>query len=204
MPSMAPHFSVQGEYVSMHLSDGNPRRWPRERKLADPDSDTIDYLVPADPNDEHDAHSLLKWKCKIGGFLMDFHKRAEPNQNYYLTDFPDGYRLFVHRKGSKANPRRDCYLYGSANVTVFRSAAEFFFHAKWIVDGCQYGNNRKPRACGCKYCDPTANQAEISAKWDNRHPKQKSLGRSRPSSQNAPRIMRVKTYPGIGGAVYRD
>lgn len=84
-----------------------------------------------------------------------------------------------------------CYR-GSATVTVFRSPAEFFFHAKWILLGCP---KRDPRAtpaldeelfgpplpeeytdrCGCTYCGGVS-QTYISTHFSNYHPKKQVQG----------------------------
>lgn len=42
----------------------------------------------------------------------------------------------------------------------FRSPAEFFFHAKWLMEGMK-------GACRCAYCDPSRTQGEISEKYSN-------------------------------------
>lgn len=78
------------------------------------------------------------------------------------------------------------HLRGSATVTVFRSPAEFFFHAKWISLGCPKPDQSSPGdpdedlfgppppeeledRCGCKYC-AGVDQSYISRNFSNYKP----------------------------------
>jgi hypothetical protein len=75
------------------------------------------------------------------------------------------------------------YRSGSSTVTVFRSPAEFFFHAKWILLGCPKPDPEAPLPlddelfgpplpeeytdrCGCTYC-ARVSQGYISTHFSN-------------------------------------
>lgn len=84
----------------------------------------------------------------------------------------------------------DChviYIRGSTTAAPFRSPAEFFFHAKWILEGCpkpdvpsqfDEGLWGKPLPedfidqCGCTYCAKTP-QDYISRTYSNYIPAKK-------------------------------
>lgn len=82
-----------------------------------------------------------------------------------LLKFPEGYTLWLHKKGVEtdpANPRIDAYLYG-ARHTVFRSPMEFVEHAIWLMRG-------KVGQCLCKYCTPDQSQLDIDDRLDRVEP----------------------------------
>lgn len=136
--------------------------------------------MPPEPNgqgevnyyDTADRHKIRHWKRKLGWFVVehvlqpDFHRgtgQTLPEPDYaMLYDFPKNYKLYVHRKGHRHDPREDAYLYGSRYVHVFRSPEEFAPHLKWLMDGSPLKPSGDPN-CKCKYCDPTRKQREISA-----------------------------------------
>lgn len=92
------------------------------------------------------------WKKKIGNYLARevLKLNGAEAKEYTITDFPDNYILLQHRKGDKANPRTDCYLENTGNAPQFRSPAEFFYHAKWLVQ--KPGKDGSYEPCQCRYC----------------------------------------------------
>jgi len=156
----------------------------------------IDYMhecTGADP--------ILKlWKTKIGSFLAQ-HVLKLPDakyRKYILSSLPEGYNLFDHRKGDRYNPRHDAYLYGSKTAAVFRSPAEFFFHAKWILLGCPTpgsvpGHNEElwgpalpeeiTDRCACTYCAGTS-QEYISKNFSNYTPSKRAHKEKETSAQS--------------------
>ncbi|KAJ3327321.1 hypothetical protein HDU76_012003 [Blyttiomyces sp. JEL0837] len=78
-----------------------------------------------------------------------------------IEEFPSGYKLFFHMRGS--GDRFDLYLYGHPSGRRFRSPNEFMPHLKWLSGG----NPSNP--CLCKVCggvssySPTATTASSIA-----------------------------------------
>lgn len=121
---------------------------PSEAILLDGNVDFY-YKLPAD------SKQVLWWKKKIGTWLARNVLRLDDavarRRRYYITDFPDNYVLYQHRKGQKDDPRTDCYLDSSGRAPRFRSPAEFVEHAAWLI------RKRDPETlermnCACKYC----------------------------------------------------
>ncbi|KAF8578703.1 hypothetical protein K439DRAFT_454879 [Ramaria rubella] len=181
-----PPYSVYGNAITLHCTDGNPAFRPTNGELIPIrlEDGSIDYMHECTGDDP----TLQAWKVKIGTFLAVWVLNLPPRQKYFLSSLPQGYSLFVHKKGDRFNPRCDAYLRGSYTVTVFRSPAEFFFHAKWILLGCP-----KPRPqpsylheelfgpplpeeytdrCGCTYCSGVS-QTYISTNFSHYHPKKR-------------------------------
>jgi hypothetical protein len=95
--------------------------------------------------------------------IIDKKKPVSPPRK--LLKFPEGYTLWLHKKGvetNPANPRTDAYLYGAPG-TVFRSPMEFVEHAIWLM-------RRKVGRCLCKYCTPGQNQLDIDDRLDRVEP----------------------------------
>lgn len=70
-------------------------------------------------------------------------------RDYILTDFPLGYRLYCHKKGTRVghdDVRHDFYIYGAGYK--FRSANEALFHFAWLMRGMP------KRRCICVYDTP--------------------------------------------------
>ncbi|RPD68611.1 hypothetical protein L226DRAFT_540516 [Lentinus tigrinus ALCF2SS1-7] len=111
------------------------------------------------------------WREKIGKYLWDHVVKEDMRKKgvrvtaspdtFILAAFPKHYKLWIHRKGDPADPRRDHYLYGSRYVDRFRSPAEFFLHMRWILEGMPLKPNGRPD-CKCCYCDGSRTQGEIS------------------------------------------
>jgi Transcription-silencing protein, cryptic loci regulator Clr2 len=120
------------------------------------------YRLPKD-----NSHTLL-WKQKIGTWiaknvlLLDDARKG--HRLYYLKDFPENYVLYQQRKGHKDDPRTDCYLESNGRVHQFRSPAEFYEHAAWLI---QKKKNGLRRHCMCNYCKSRRKQLRKKAGLTN-------------------------------------
>jgi len=153
---MLPHLRLlDNNTIEINKSDAH------QTILPDPETEKVedgevDYLAVADEK------SKAFWLKRLGTYLM-FDGRGQWNNCndqvvYQLSRFPDGYRLYTHKKGDKSTPRKDKYLYGAADKKVFRSPAEFVLHLKWLALGMPMASG-KPQ-CECTYCSGTP-QSEI-------------------------------------------
>ena len=106
------------------MAQANFRTLKKFRKV---DSRIANYLAEADDETVH------CWLTKTGSYLVymgDWHKPSEFNvplgnliivltvsiehlQRFTLEAFPENYKLYIHYKGNKSEPRRDAYLYGA-------------------------------------------------------------------------------------------
>lgn len=190
MPALvsSPYVTVNGTFITLHCSDGASSRRPNKDMSALVKEDgTVDYMQECTGDDP----ALNYWKGKIGTFLAEavLGLPEAKGRKYILSRLPQGYRLFLHKKGDRLNPRTDAYLRGSTNVHSFRSPAEFFFHAKWLLLGCPKPDPFAPRdldeelfgpplpedytdRCGCKYC-AGVDQTYISTHFSNYSPGQR-------------------------------
>ena len=90
-----------------------------------------------------------------------------------LGTFPEGYRLYEHRReANRDNPeekgggdRSDVYLYGypQGRKKRFRSPNDFFHHMLWLATD----DNADPENCECKFCATDEQQKAFSEilKW---------------------------------------
>ncbi|KAF8520460.1 hypothetical protein BU17DRAFT_65464 [Hysterangium stoloniferum] len=186
--SSTANYTVTGNIITLHCSDGDKTFRPslEELTLVVLKGGLIDYMHEC----TRDSPTLKLWKTKIGSFLAQ-HVLKLPDarrRKYILSSLPRDYGLFDHRKGDRYNPRHDAYLYGSKVGAVFRSPAEFFFHAKWILLGCPTpgsvpGHNEElwgpalpeeiTDRCACTYCAGTS-QEYISMNFSNYKPSKRA------------------------------
>ncbi|KIJ49613.1 hypothetical protein M422DRAFT_777542 [Sphaerobolus stellatus SS14] len=187
-------YTVKGPRITLHCSDGNKefKPAPSETKQTENADGFVDYLKECTGDDP----TLKHWKLKIGQFLARYVlKRTDAYRiKYTLTNLPEGYSLWVHYRGDKYTPRSDAYLYGSRTVHLFRSPAEFFFHAKWLMQGMPVPKTDSAPVqhdeelfgdvlpedlddrCMCVYCykykfTPNNGQEYISRNYSNYKPK---------------------------------
>ncbi|EIN11838.1 hypothetical protein PUNSTDRAFT_119065 [Punctularia strigosozonata HHB-11173 SS5] len=185
MPSTLPasnpytvHMADSGNSgIIINRTDASADRWPKQVKEPAPSglpstASTNHFEVAVGtPQESH-------WKRAIGKFLA---KQVLIPAGYavkadrcVLISFPEGYKLFTHKKGDNYDWRTDCYLCGSLTVNRFRSPAEFFFHAKWLAEGKPTTSSGRT-TCQCTYCDNTRTQGEISATYSNYKKAQKRV-----------------------------
>jgi len=203
-PAPSSHFTVRDNFITLHCSDANSSVRPNaELHPVVRNDGSIDYMHECVGDDP----VLTLWKTKIGSFLAEFvlHlPEVRGRKKYILANLPKGYGLFVHKKGDRYNPRMDAYLWGSGSV--FRSPAEFFLHAKWILLGCPKPDPLAPPhpdeelwgpqlpeeftdRCGCKYCAGT-NQTYISNNFSNYCPQKNK--KVRREARSAPFVARFE------------
>jgi hypothetical protein len=107
-------------------------KWPHpvDRVVSDGKVKYFEQILPHTPPSETKA--AKRWLMRIGTYLAREVMQLDGSGRkvYYLTDLPEGYRLYIHKSGESTSPREDCYLYGSKTVAHFRLPAEFFLHAK--------------------------------------------------------------------------
>ncbi|KAG8878338.1 hypothetical protein FRB97_002592 [Tulasnella sp. 331] len=137
------------QMIRFNASDGDASARPTESMLDRTVSNgEVNYHRKVNLNE----NACKTWRKKIGVALAR-DLNLDSTKEWYLADWPQNYELFVHLKGSKANPRHDLYLYGGPSK--FRSANEFYPHARWLIinpDG----------KCDCKYCGNTKHQRAIN------------------------------------------
>ncbi|PAV18849.1 heme peroxidase 4 [Pyrrhoderma noxium] len=134
-PSSPRHVRVTANIVTVTSSDGNISNLPEEsEEECSPDGE-VDYQSLAEKVD------VDHWLSSLGDYLIYSNNHLKPSNmvsaHYKLDRFPDGYKLFIHRKGPKSDPRRDHYLYGSSSERCrkFRSPEEFALHLLWLAHG---------------------------------------------------------------------
>ncbi|KAI0339444.1 hypothetical protein BDW22DRAFT_1486898 [Trametopsis cervina] len=155
--------------LSPGATDADTSRYPSTDHQELEDGKVVYY-------ESADLKTVNGWKGKLGGQLCEHVLKKEARQRgvewdyqlarsaFKLFDFPEGYRLYVKKRGDPHVPRTDAYLFGSRDVTVFRSPKEFFPHLRWLVLGQQYDSDGKT-LCDCKYCDSSATQKEINERY---------------------------------------
>ncbi|KDQ53469.1 hypothetical protein JAAARDRAFT_197286 [Jaapia argillacea MUCL 33604] len=153
--------------IVIHQSDGDDRLWPgqdRQTKVVGEDLSVNFYDHPDEKNEK-------LWRKMIGNYLARKVLKQDgyevDTRNCYLRSFPDGYKLFRHKKGHKDAARRDSYLFGFRRI--FRSPEEFARHAKWLMEG---GASRSGphSSCNCIYCNREGlKQKDISEEDFGRH-----------------------------------
>ncbi|KZP01461.1 hypothetical protein CALVIDRAFT_594176 [Calocera viscosa TUFC12733] len=134
-------------------SDGDPTERPKETKENAPPG-TFNYyeLVPRN-------NKLYKdWRNKVGGFLITrlLPVKGRPGIQYSIADFPEHYALYFKPRMS-GKSTGDPYLYGSKYGKVYRSPAEFAYHACWLMTDPTLDRDN----CECHYCSKTP-QSELS------------------------------------------
>jgi len=158
-------FRVVDNVINIRNSDANSNHTPsaeqRERQVDD--EGVFQQHVQLAMNEP--IYQL--WMNKIGPYLGDWvlGKGRNASPPWKLLKFPEGYTLWLHKKGVEtdpANPRIDAYLYG-ARRAVFRSPMEFVEHAIWLMRG-------KVGLCLCKYCTLGQNQLDIDDRLDRVEP----------------------------------
>lgn len=166
--SVIPNSKYDGALIRLKTSDGiEGHEVPIPATDADPQ--TPDFI---NRYELAGATRTNLWKRKIGAFLArgilnPVGVRTPSPDRCALYDFPKGYNLYVHKKGHKAAARTDTYLVGSRTVFHFRSPAEFFFHAAWLMAGMPVHDDGRPN-CLCKYCGGT-DQGVISETFSAYH-----------------------------------
>ncbi|EIN09715.1 hypothetical protein PUNSTDRAFT_143178 [Punctularia strigosozonata HHB-11173 SS5] len=147
--------------IRLNDSDGDESTWPGNpgrpstERIVNADNEVY-YYEPCEGNDDASRTRLKHWYHLIGSFLA---KEVVNKDGFhfdrnicYLYAFPEGYKLYLRKKGHKDAPRIDPVLFGHSST--FRSPAEFFMHAKWLAEGRPVKSNGRPD-CGCKYCSGT-------------------------------------------------
>ncbi|KIO24850.1 hypothetical protein M407DRAFT_97788 [Tulasnella calospora MUT 4182] len=95
------------------------------------------------------------WRKKVGTALAK-DLGLDQGKVWYLSGWPVDYELFVHAKGPVNAPRLDLYLYGGPSK--FRSANEFYPHARWLLTAPSLETTK----CVCKYCGNVKYQRQIN------------------------------------------
>ncbi|ORY24660.1 hypothetical protein BCR39DRAFT_546010 [Naematelia encephala] len=131
-------------------SDGSEKKWPAGEELRISYSQA--FYTKLDPNDE----KYTLYHTKTGQHLADVLGIPKlPGTASHRIHLPTGYALFAHNKPqSDKRLRTDVYLYGSIHALKFRSPAEFFEHAEWLMDETRDINDHS--TCGCKYNSASA------------------------------------------------
>ncbi|KAK0202550.1 hypothetical protein DFS33DRAFT_1341073 [Desarmillaria ectypa] len=125
-------------YRTIDCSDGREELWPHNTtEIADEDGH-VNFMQPI----ELDNSIAIRWRVSLGASVANA-MNWPVGPSYVLKDWPAGYRMYDHHKGTRGAPRHDIYLFGGPSR--FRSIAEFVPHAIWLA------NNMKTN-CGCKYC----------------------------------------------------
>lgn len=188
---------INDEKITITKTDASLARCPESENPVVSMDGTVDYLRLVDSGDP-----IMKlWKRKVataivelGSFLdhrecsidrisyVLFSLGSGKGQQFILSDFPEGYRLYIHCKGEKDDPRKDHYLYGeyhrvrfnsscfcrfsllSGSDRVFRSPNEFALHALWLADGARHDDDGL-RECMCKYCGEVKDQSLLNRAW---------------------------------------
>jgi transcription-silencing protein Clr2 (cryptic loci regulator) len=182
------HFRVVGSVIGIKNSDGVgdhlPREDQRQRRM---DKEGIFSFYE---QQDKDSDMYRDWMWKIGPYLADWVLGLPRNGAFFtslqlffvlvlirwadllenppwrLLRLPENYTLWVHKKGSEAdpaNPRIDAYLYGAPHLsprTRFRSPMEFVPHAIWLMRG-------STGQCDCQYCMPGQNQTDINRRLNH-------------------------------------
>ena len=62
-----------------------------------------------------DWHKPSEFNVTLGNFIsiLSLTVSTEHLQRFTLEGFPENYKLYIHYKGNKPEPRRDAYLYGA-------------------------------------------------------------------------------------------
>ncbi|OBZ68030.1 hypothetical protein A0H81_11710 [Grifola frondosa] len=161
-----------GIVLTPFATDAVPGRDPLRTRSDRDENGMVDYYEEADEKSER------FWRMRLGEFLAlhvvreDMLKEGMTPRRYdrtLLSEFPEGYKLWVHKKGDPHDPRKDFYLHGSRYVRQFRSPMEFCLHLKWLANGKPMKPGDKPD-CQCCYCDGSQRQGAISAKFGYYHP----------------------------------
>ncbi|TFK54214.1 hypothetical protein OE88DRAFT_1165488 [Heliocybe sulcata] len=165
--------------IDLRNSDGDVSRRPqRTRRVVDEDGN-VDYLEEA--GKEVEKH----WRKVIGGFLAKTVLADQgwnlKHDNCLLKQLPEGYELYIHRKGDKDVPRTDVYLYGGRHV--FRSPDEFCLHARWLALGSPTKRFTNKPDCPCKYCHGQLSQTELNKMWEIAPPPKCRGPRKKPDSK---------------------
>ncbi|KAH9832198.1 uncharacterized protein C8Q71DRAFT_265888 [Rhodofomes roseus] len=168
--SYGPH--TVGIVLEDDTTDGDPYRKIKDTLDERDEHGNINQFVVAD------AETRRHWLRRLGLIAAkqmlkeDLRRQGDrlrgPIDQAAIADFPKDYELYLHKTQRAYDPRKDVYLFGSRNVTVFRSPAEFAEHLIWLMSGSPLKSNGKPD-CDCVYCDPSRTQAEISYALGVRH-----------------------------------
>ncbi|KDQ56857.1 hypothetical protein JAAARDRAFT_70509 [Jaapia argillacea MUCL 33604] len=162
--SISPYYDVVRDGVITEIvikrSDRDPRYWPGEAMRT--------QVVGADRfvdfYDEPEEKNVKHWKKMLGFYLAKFVLQPLGYDidinNCYIRSFPQGYKLFCHKKGHKDAPRRDSYLCGWKKD--FRSPAEFARHLKWLMLGAKRNPATLKTTCDCCYCDDRMTRQQIA------------------------------------------
>ncbi|ODQ55820.1 hypothetical protein SAICODRAFT_152317 [Saitoella complicata NRRL Y-17804] len=134
------------QLIKLDWSDGTPETWPKGADVdPTPKNGEVNYhfKLPLDSI----KYSLYKKKC--GQFLSQFSREEglPADTEIELSELPQGYALFEHRKGS----RTDVYLWGHPTGRKFRSPAEFNPHLQWMALNTTHQANTDD-TCICVCC----------------------------------------------------
>ncbi|KAI0930291.1 hypothetical protein AcW1_009025 [Taiwanofungus camphoratus] len=152
-----------GIILSTVATDGDPSSRPLETSRDPDENGLVDYF------EEADEKTVTSWKLKLGeGLVREVIRKKVlakgerwTGERAILSNFPEHYKLYIHKSGERHDPRRDAYLYGSRHVKVFRSPAEFVLHVKWLMEGSPLKSDGRPD-CSCRWCDGTHTQEELT------------------------------------------
>ncbi|KAG8894707.1 hypothetical protein FRB99_001042 [Tulasnella sp. 403] len=140
------------QMIRFERSDGDPAHRPSAQQMdRGVVNGEINYMRKVHVNEQ----ASTNWRKKIGTLLQK-DLGLDPKKQWYLAGWPAGYELFVHLKGDKASPRMDLYLFGGQ--ARFRSANEFYPHARWLLQDPTLNRAN----CTCKYCGDTKYQRVVN------------------------------------------
>jgi len=144
-------------------SDGDLKSLPPTKKVEEEGKiDALDQ-VPLDDK------TATAWRLEIGTLLGRHVLGLDEDSLRWIDKFPEGYALYVRTTGPVESPRRDYYLYGCKEGHIFRSAREFFPHAKHLFESAKVAAKKK-QPCECTYCSKTP-QRTIRVRYPYQSPR---------------------------------
>ncbi|KAG9006759.1 hypothetical protein FRB94_000443 [Tulasnella sp. JGI-2019a] len=134
------------QLILFHRSDGDPNARPSATQL-DRRRGKDNYHRKVHVNEP----AGTAWRAKVGKALQR-DLDLDPAKQWYLADWPPNYELFVHVN----KERHDLYLFGGP--ARFRSANEFYPHARWLLTDPTLNRSN----CHCKYCSGSKSQQYVN------------------------------------------
>ncbi|KAG9007468.1 hypothetical protein FRB93_007883 [Tulasnella sp. JGI-2019a] len=178
------------QMIRFNASDGDPTERPtalmQDRSVVNGE---VNYHRKVNLNES----ACKAWRKKIGTTLAR-DLNLDLTKEWYLAGWPQNYELFVHLKGPQYKPRHDLYLYGGPSR--FRSANEFYPHARWLLTNPE-------GKCDCKYCGNTKLQRAINFR-EGLRPPLPPPSTSQPTQAKPPNQSIPWTIPGVGPSTDRS
>ena len=109
-PRDRPLYSLTGEVISIHASDGNACYWPTTGDPDDPD--IISWHQAVDQDDP----AWKTWNVRIAKNLAKTFDLGEPVNEWVLSGFPEGYRMFRRHDRQYPNDSAQNYIFGEEAV----------------------------------------------------------------------------------------